>query len=171
MRILTDLYRFERKAQKAKTRLDCTASTHSYPLFEDNAATTARKGTEKSDAINIGDIIVYYNDTPGHFKCKEVRRTDKCLSIKSKNCSSVFVPDITKNIGYGDAKDTADAIIFVFSDWEIINGVIQPGGNLDVFIARGQSNNVHALYQLALNGELNEEMNELRKRASPIKRE
>lgn len=171
MRALTSFYRFERKAQKAKTRLDCTASTHSYPLFENNAATTARKGTEKSDATNIGDIIVYYNNTPGHFKCKDVRRADKCLSIKGRNCSSVYVPYITKNIGYGDVKDTADAIIFVFSEWKTINGVIQPGGILEVFIARGQSNNVHALYQLALNGELNEEMNELRKRASPIKKE
>ena len=65
--ILTDYYRFERLASKAKSRMDCTFSTRSYPEFEERAITRALKATEKRDAIEAGDIIIYYNDVPTQF--------------------------------------------------------------------------------------------------------
>ena len=58
--ILTDYYRFERVAKKAKHRMDCTASTESYPEFENRRATKAYRETEKRDAIKIGDLIIYW---------------------------------------------------------------------------------------------------------------
>lgn len=62
--ILTDYYKFERVASKAKSRMDCTTSTHSYPEFEDRTATRANKATEKRDATDVGDIIIYYHYCP-----------------------------------------------------------------------------------------------------------
>ena len=56
--ILTDYYRFERVAQKAKHRMDCTASTESYPEFENRRTTKVQRETEKRDAIKIGDNIL-----------------------------------------------------------------------------------------------------------------
>lgn len=44
--ILTDYYCFERLASKSKTRLDCTASTMSYPEFEEKRCTKPQRATE-----------------------------------------------------------------------------------------------------------------------------
>lgn len=44
--ILTDYYKFERVAKIAKHRMDCTASTESYPEFENKRAIKEQKGSE-----------------------------------------------------------------------------------------------------------------------------
>lgn len=165
--ILTDYYRFERIATKAKSRMDCTASTHSYPDFEEKRCTKATRGTDKRDAVNVGDLIVYYNDVPLHYGGDVHRKAGKSLSIKSKNLSSIYVPDPSQNLGFGDCNNTSDALLFVFHDLEVINGVIQPHGVIEVFVARGKSNDDKPLFDMFADGELDEEVCILRGQATP----
>jgi hypothetical protein len=164
--ILTDYYRFDRLATKAKTRLDCTASTQSYPTFEENRATRTTQATEKRDATNEGDLIVYYNDLPKTFSGEAQRKADKSMTMKGKNLSSVFVPDPASNYAYGDINGTGDAVMLVFHDFTVTNGVIQQGAAVELFIARGKEHEQIAVYNLLCDGELDEEMNLLRGRAS-----
>ena len=165
--ILTDYYRFERVATKAKSRMDCTASTHSYPEFEERKATRANKATEKRDATEVGDIIIYYNDVPTQFGGDVHRKADKSISIKGNNLSSVYVPNVTKNIAYGDFRGTTDALLFVFHNLKVVDGVIQKGSMIEVFVARGKSKDRVPLFELLSDGELDEEISELRQKASP----
>lgn len=164
--ILTDYYKFERVATKAKSRMDCTVSTHSYPGFEDRAVTRATKATEKRDATNVGDILIYYADVPTQFGGNVHRKADKSISIKGNNLSSVYVPDVTRNIAYGDFKGTTDALLFVFHNLKVVNGVIQQSSVIEVFVARGKSRDRVPLFEMLSDGELDDEMNELREKAS-----
>lgn len=77
------------------------------------------------------------------------------------------MPDPTKEIGFGDARGTNDALLFVFHNLRLIDGVIQKGSVIEVFIARGRSKDRVPLFELLSDGELDEEMNELRLKASP----
>lgn len=169
MSILTDYYRFERLATKSKTRLDCVASTGSYPEFEEKRTTKANKATEKRDATELGSLVCYYGDVPEVFGGNVHRKADKAITIKGKNLSSVYVPDPSTNFGYGDVRGTADALLFVFENMEVANGAISQGGKLEVFIARGQGKNRVALYNLLSDGELEDEINELRQSARVTK--
>lgn len=169
MSILTDYYRFERLATKSKTRLDCVASTKSYPEFEEKRTTKANKATEKRDATEVGNLVIYLGDVPEQFGGDIHRKADKAITLKGKNLSSVYVPDPTSNFGFGDVRGTADALLFIFDNLEVANGAISQGAKLEVFIARGQSKNRVPLYNLLTDGELEEEMNELRQRAGATK--
>lgn len=168
MSILTDCYRFEKVALKSKTRLDCTASTRSYPEFEDKRAAKQIKATDKRDATNIGDLVVYLGDVPEQFGGNAQRKADKSLTIKGKNLSSIYVPNPTNNFGYGDVKGTTDALLFVFDNLIIVDGCIISGG-LDVFVARGKSRDRVSLYNLLCDGELDEEISSLREKANASK--
>ena len=163
---LTDYYRFERVATKAKMRLDCTASTESYPEFEEKRATKQQRATEKRDATNVGDLVVYYGDVPDQFGGDVHRKADKSLTIKSKNLSSIFVPEPRGCFAYGDVRGTSDAILIVFVGFEVINGVVQKGGKMEVFVARGESKDRVGLFNLLCDGELSEEIELLRARAT-----
>ena len=169
MSILTDYYRFERLATKSKTRLDCVASTASYPELEEKRATKANKATEKRDATELGSLVCYYGDVPEQFGGDIQRKADKAITIKGKNLSSVYVPDPATPYAYGDVRGTADALLFIFDNLEVANGAISHGGKLEVFIARGQSKNRVALYNLLSDGELEDEINELRQSARVTK--
>lgn len=160
--ILTDYYKFERVATKAKQRMDCTASTKSYPEFEDKRATREIKETEKRDATKLGCLVIYYGDVPANFGGDVHRKAGKSITIKGKNLSSVYVPDLNTNFGCGDVRGTADAILLVFDGMQVINGVIQSGGIIEVFVAREQSKDRMPLYNLLTDGELDEDMNQLR---------
>lgn len=165
MSILTDYYKFSRVATKAKLRLDCVASTESYPEFEERRATKATKATEKRDATNVGDLVIYFGDVPEQFGGDVHRKADKSITIKGKNLSSVYVPDQSNNLAYGDVRGTADALLFVFDGVEVVNRVIQAGATVEIFIARGKSKDRVPLYNLLSDGELEEELNDLRQRA------
>lgn len=171
MKILTDYYLFVKIATKSKTRMDCTNSTHSYPEFELRAATKVVKGTEKRDAIDVDDIIIYIGDVPSHFGGDISRKADKSISIKGKNLSSIYTPDITRNIAVGDFQGTDDALLFLFHNFKIVDGVIQPDSKFEVFVARGKAKDRMALYNLLADGELDEEMEMLRGEATPLDRE
>jgi len=162
--ILTDYYRFERLALKSKTRMDCTVSTRSYPEFEEKRATQATKATEKRDATNIGDLVIYYGNVPDQYGGNVHNKADKSITIKGKNLSSVFVPDPESGFAYGDFKGTTDALLFVVG-LAVVDGVIQAGGYIEVFIARGASKDRVPLYNLLADGGLDEEMDTLREQA------
>jgi len=69
--------------------------------------------------------------------------------------SGVFIPDIQRpGIGYGDIKGTTDAALFVISE-----------NSLEILIAKGKKNTAFALYQLLVDGELDSEIEALRKGA------
>ena len=163
--ILTDYYRFERLASKSKTRLDCTASTMSYPEFEEKRCVKPQRATEKRDATNVGDLVVYYGDVPDSFGGDVHRKANKSLTIKGKNLSSIYVPDPGTNFAYGDVRGTADALLLVLSNFEVVNCTVQQGAKLEIFIARGKSKDCKPLYNLLCDGELDEEMEQLKDEA------
>jgi transketolase N-terminal domain/subunit len=51
---------------------------------------------------------------------------------------------------------------------EIVNGTISQGAAIEVFIARGKSKDRVPLFNLVCDGELDEEMSELRARAAGL---
>ncbi len=169
MSILTDYYSFERVATKSKTRLDCTLSTASYSPLEEKRITKATKATEKRDGTEIGALVCYYVDVPEGFGHDRHRKAGKALTIKGTNFSSVYTPDLLSPYGYGDVRGTADALLFVITNMEIIDGTIQKGAKLEIYVARGQARNRVPLYNLLTDGQLEEEIEELRSKARVTK--
>ncbi len=163
--ILTDYYRFEKVALKSKLRMDSTASTHGYQPFEEKRARTATKESAKRDATEIGALVAYYGDVPSNFGGNVHRKAGKALTIKGQNLSSIYVPDPESGLAYGDFKGTEDALLFVFRDLNTIDGRIQEGGVIEVFVARGKSRDRVPLYNMLSDGELDEEMEALREQA------
>lgn len=146
--ILTDYYRFEKLPnQKSKLRIDCTASTSSYNPLE-------------ALRNKAGDLFVYIGDNT-HTKAGKERKADLALS-KTTHISSVYNPDLKLPYWYGDMKGTTDAFLFVHKNTVFINGGIQTGAVIELFVARGQRNNRSQLYNTISDGELDEEMNALR---------
>lgn len=138
--ILTDYYQFEKLPdQKSKLRIDCTASSNSYPEFE---------ALRNKD----GNLFVYFGDVPDRFTGNIHRKADKAIT-KVKNISSVFVPDISKHLAFGDVRGTQDALLMAFNDSYTL---------FDIYVARGQKNNVRQLFNLFADNELESEMNELK---------
>ena len=165
--ILTDYYKFERLAKVSKSRLDCVASTCSYPPFEEKRCTKSQRATEKRDAVNDGDLLVYFLDIPQQFGGNIHRKAEKSFTIKGKNLSSVFVPDPQSNIAYGDVQGTSDALLFVFHHFDVVNGVVLHGASIEVYVARGKSKDRLILYHLLKSGQLDSEVAALRVAARP----
>jgi len=143
--IVTDYYEFIHSPEcKAKTRLDCVASTQNYNEFE----MTRNKH---------GQLFIYFCDVPDKFKADIRRKADKSItSSKGKNISSVFVPVVVSPFAYGDIAGTADAILLINNpDYT----------QIEIFVARGQKNNRINLYQMLSDGELDDEISSLRKAA------
>lgn len=149
--IFTDYYRFEKLPnQKSKLRIDCVASTGSYNPLE-----ALRNKT--------GDLFLYIGDNT-HTKAGRERKADLALS-KTSHLSSIYNPDLNLPFWYGDMKDTSDAFMFKHNFPKFINGAIQAGAVIELFIARGQRNNRNSLFNAFSDGELDEEMNGLREQA------
>lgn len=165
--ILTDFYKFERIAKKAKHRMDCTASTESYPEFENRRATKAQRETEKRDAINIGDLIIYWVAPDSHMRADRKRKSDRSITIKSDNLSSVYnwQRDGDGWFAYGDFKGTTDALLFLYRVEEV-DAAIQAGAIIEIFVARGKANECNTLCNLYSDGELDEEINALREQVT-----
>lgn len=162
--ILTDLYRFEKKAGTiSKLRVDCTASTKSYEPMESKRATKQLRHTDKRDGCNVGDLFVYFGDVPEQFGGDARRKADRALT-KSKNISSIYVPDPQSNLAYGDMKGTADALLFVFHDAEVTDGRLNEGAVIEVFVARGLAKDRMTLYHELADGLLDDEIAALRER-------
>lgn len=163
--ILTDYYRFEKKALKSKTRFDCVASTESYPELEEKRATKDTRECTTRDATNVGDLVIYYGDVPDRFGGNVRRKADKAISIKGQNLSSVYVPDLNSGFAYGDFRGTKDALLFCLTNLSVIDGAVQVGGVIEVFIARGKSKDRVPLYNVLCDGGLDEDMEILRQQA------
>ncbi|WP_072546732.1 hypothetical protein [Mediterranea massiliensis] len=150
--ILTDYYRFEKLPnQKSKLRIDCTASTSSYDPLE--ALRNKR-----------GDLFLYIGDNT-HTKAGKERKADLVLS-RTIHISSVYNPDLNLPYWYGDMKGTTDAFLFVHKNTEFINGEIQAGAVIELFVARGQRNNRNQLYNILADDGFDDEMNHLRKQVT-----
>lgn len=146
---LTDYYCMEVIKPMKSHRFDCTVSTGTYPTFEAMATRSRDKR-----------FFCYYNGVPDSFNATAQRKADKALT-NGKSISSVYTPDLNNPLcGYGDVKDTQDAIILVFSgDYN----------KLEIFVGRGLKNNQRDLYYLFVDGELDEEIDRLRQQAKPTR--
>jgi hypothetical protein len=143
--ILTDYYKFVHlPGCKSAMRRDCTASTKSYPDFE-------------SLRNRQGKLFVYFGDVPLQFGGDVHKKAGKAIT-KTKNISSVYVPDITQNSAFGDVKGTADALL-------IINN--PDCSELEIFVARGYKNHRLNVWQNFIAGEYDFDIANLRKQASP----
>ena len=162
--ILTDLYIFEKLPDcKSKLRIDCTASTNSYNPLEALRATRQLKHTDKRDGCNIGDLFLYIGDNT-YTKAGAERKADLALS-RTNHISSIYNPEPTSQYWYGDFHATADALLFIHNDIDFVDGAIQSGAIIEIFVARGQRNNRAQLFNLLMDGELDGEIEQLRKQA------
>ena len=66
------------------------------------------------------------------------------------------------------ARGTADALLFIFRGFDLVNGEIKKGAVLQVFVARGQSKNRVPLYNLLCDGGLDDEITDLQQKAIDI---
>lgn len=151
--LLTDYYKFEHKPNtQSKTRLDCVASSKSYNPLE---ASTNSKGV----------IVAYIGDNT-HTKAGQKGKSDLSMTTaKGKHLSSIYRPEIETNFGWGDVKDTTDALLFVFTDFAISNGQLTDGAAVEIFVARGKRSDRQGLYNLLADGELDGELDALRQKA------
>jgi hypothetical protein len=148
--ILTDYYKAEKlQESKSKLRFDVTLSTGNYEPFE--VIMRNKKGEQ----------FFYYGDVPENFNSHVKRQAEKCIT-RGKNISSVFMPDISLPFAYGDVNNTSDGIIIIFNeDYTII----------EIFVCRGQRNNKRNLYFLLCDGELQNEIEILRKNAKELQKQ
>lgn len=148
--ILTDYY-MGVKDTNTKTRYDVVESTGSYDYFEQILI--------NKKPPNKGGLSFYLVDRPNRWGNRWERKSDKAITKSTLNISSVVMPDPTIMIGYGDVNHTQDTMIIIISpDWTII----------EIFIARGQKNNKQNLHILAVDGELNDEIDALRAKAKKL---
>jgi len=138
-RVITDLYTFRHIEGKAKSRLDCVSCTGHYEQFE-------------SLRSKAGDLFLYIGDVPDRFNANAKRKADKCLS-KTKNISSLYVPEPGLPYGYGDVAGTTDAIIFIYKPDFV---------EIEIFICRGLRSNKHNLYNLLCDEQLSKNLESLR---------
>lgn len=148
---LTDCYIFEKLAtSKAKARLDCIASTNSYDPFE------VLRNKENVLFVYVGDNT--------YTKAGKEGKADLAM-CKTVHISSIYTPDITLNLGWGDVNHTQDALLFVFSNFSMSNGVVCSGSSIEVYVARGYRANCQALFASFADGELDDEMERLKANA------
>ena len=152
--ILTDYYKYKKIDFKKTGRMDCTASTGTYHDFEN---TRKRKNGK-------GDLKIYVCNNA--FRLKDPKRDPGLIvTLDSRWLTGIFTPDVTLPFAFGDVKGTQDAILFIMQDFKMIDGKVAPGSVLEMFIARGQSKNRIPLYQSLIDGDLDEEIAQLRDEA------
>ncbi len=147
--IFSDYYKFE-KLTEAKSRFDCTASTGEYDLFE-NLLINKR-------GFNIGGLSLNYTPQP---ETHRGHRVDSILCKGSHSITKVIRPDPESPVSYGDVYRSNDACIILLNSDYRENGV----NSIEVLVARGSRNDKVQLYHLFVDGELQHEFEDLRKRA------
>ena len=145
---LTDYYKMAKLPNcKSKLRFDCVASTGGYEPFEERA----QRGRDKR-------FKFYYGGTPDTFTANAQRKADRAIT-DGESISSVFTPDLDNPLlGYGDTKGTNDVLLFLFSE---------DYRQIEIFVARGLKNHSKGLFALYADGELSEEIEQLRAQAKP----
>jgi len=147
--IFTDYYKGE-KLTDAKSRYDITTSTNEYDYFE--SLLINKRG------FNVGGLSFNLVARPALWKGK---KTDLAITKGRDNITSVKRPNIEINVAYGDIKDKNDGCIIVFNLDFKEAGIT----TIEIFIARGLRNDTNALWNLFTDGELNHEVEVLRKKA------
>ena len=139
-------YRFERlDNSKSKARRDLTACSEIYnPIHYKNGE---------------GKSWIYLNDHPDHILVNSKRQFELSISRgDGKHISGIIFPDPEKpHLGYGDIKNTFDALLFVFN---------HDNACVEIFIAKNKKNTIQNLYFLLCDGELDEEIQHLREQVS-----
>lgn len=127
--------------------MDCTASTGGYEPFE----ALAQRGRDKR-------FKFYYGVTPEQFKAEAQRKGGMSIT-DGNNISTIYSPDLDNPFfGYGDVAHTNDALLFLFAeDYK----------SVEVFVARGLKNHQRGLFTLFADGELADEVEQLRRQAKP----
>lgn len=145
---LTDYYKMMKLPTcKSKLRFDCVASTGGYEPFEERA----QRGRDKR-------FKFYYGGTPDTFSADAQRKADRVIT-DTTNISSVYTPDLDNPLlGYGDVAHTNDALLFLFSE---------DYREIEIFVARGLKNHQKGLFSLFADGELADEVEQLRQLAKP----
>lgn len=147
--ILTDYYKGE-KLTDAKSRYDITKSTGEYEYFE--RMLTNKRG------FNILGLSFNCVARPDKWKGK---KTDLAITKGSQNITSIKRPNPENNLAFGDIKGTQDGCLIVFNPDFKEKGIT----TIELFIARGMRNDTTGLWELFTDGELNHEIEELRKKA------
>jgi len=150
--ILTDYYKGE-KLTDAKSRFDITASTGEYDFFESLLINKLK--------FNIGGLSFNCGQRPDKWGGK---KTDMAITKGSQNVTSVKRPNLENNIAFGDINGSNDGCIIVLNIDFKETGIT----TIELFIARGLRNDTDGLWQLFIDGELNNEIELLRKRAVTI---
>lgn len=145
---LTDYYKMAKLPTcKSKLRFDCITSTGGYEPFEERA----QRGRDKR-------FKFYYGGTPDTFSADAQRKADRVIT-DTTNISSVYTPDLDNPLlGYGDVAHTNDALLFLFSE---------DYREIEIFVARGLKNHQKGLFSLFADGELADEVEQLRQLAKP----
>lgn len=137
--ILTDYYRFVHLPEsKSKYRFDAIVGTATYLPFE-----RIRNKERK---------LFIYHTPADYIKAKNKRKADYSLN-KGDHISSLYVPDVSLPLAWGDVQGTADAILLVWEDNRQA---------FELFVSRGQKHNALQLYHLLADGQLNEEIAKLK---------
>lgn len=145
---LTDYYKMAKlPTSKSKLRFDCIASTGGYEPFEERA----QRGRDKR-------FKFYYGGTPDTFTANAQRKAEMVIT-DTTSISSVYTPDLDNSLlGYGDVANTNDALLFLFSE---------DYNQIEIFVARGLKNLKNGLFIFFADGELADEMENLRQQAKP----
>lgn len=150
--IFTDYYKGE-KLTDAKSRYDITTSTGEYDFFE--RLLINKRG------FNVGGLSINCVSRPDRWKGN---KTDLALTKGSNNITSLKRPDIEINFAFGDINGTNDGCIIVFNtDFKEVSIT-----TIEILIARGLRNDTNSLSNLFFDGELNHEVEALRKIAVTI---
>lgn len=153
MSILDCYFCFDRKpGAKSKTRLDLSSFTNEYaPFYLPN---------------KLGRCWLYLFENQNYIKAHPGRKPYVSLtSRKGNHITALYTPDVDQNyLGFGDVKGTQDA---VFIQMREEAGKIQ---QVEVWIAKGKKNLQQGLFQLFLDGELDQESESLRTSAKAHQR-
>lgn len=147
--ILTDYYKGE-KLTEAQCRFDITSSTNEYDLFE-SLLINKRK-------FNIGGLSFNFAPQPETHGGKKV---DFILCKGSHSITKVFRPNLEDNLAYGDINGSNDGCVMVFNPDYKESGITA----IEIFIARGLRSDKDGLWFLFSDGDLNHEIEVLRKKA------
>jgi hypothetical protein len=147
--ILTDYYKGN-KLTNAQSRFDVTASSCSYDFFESLLINKQK--------FNVGGLSLNLCQRPDRWNGS---KTDYAITKGSSNITSVKRPDIESKYSFGDINGTNDGCIIIFNDDFKANGVSE----IEVVIARGCKNDTVPLWNLLIDGDLDQELELLRKSA------
>ena len=162
---LVDYYRFEKVETITKTTMRCVASTKSYDTWERQRKMKSIKATKQHGAINEGDLLIRLTRTD-YINARPERKTDLALLMGDAHVTSIYRPDPNSDFGFGDIRNSKDAIITKFCDLSIVNGAIGMDSIIEIFIARGKGGKDGIrLWEMACNGELDDEFDKLRSKA------